>query len=50
MHGQAYGGKCLPKDMDQMIRLASDLGLQKPFLLTMVHALNETVRKGEFFE
>ena len=37
-----YGGRCLPKDMDQLINLATKLGIQVP-LLSSVKDVNDSL-------
>lgn len=42
MHGKPVGGRCLPKDLDQLLRFASDLGI-RPGLLQEVKSVNHTL-------
>ena len=49
MHGKAYGGKCLPKDMRHMEELGYEHGLAS-FILGTVQDINLKVNTGRFFE
>lgn len=44
VHGKAFGGKCLPKDLEAFITFAEDLG-HEPRLLKAVRDINEQIRK-----
>ncbi|MBU4144034.1 MAG: NAD(P)-binding domain-containing protein [Candidatus Thermoplasmatota archaeon] len=44
VHGKAFGGKCLPKDLKSLISLAESLG--EPELLRAVDAINEKMKKS----
>lgn len=46
MHGAAYGGKCLPKDMKQM----RDFRLGRTPLLDVVGEINQLIIDGRWFE
>ena len=47
MHGKPVGGRCLPKDIAQLIAFAEAMG-HEPQLLKAVEALNnELIRKGD---
>lgn len=41
-HGRPYGGRCLPKDMKQLLKLCEELGYEAR-LLKAVHELNEAM-------
>lgn len=43
--GGAYGGKCLPKDIEQTIKIYEDQGIEA-HLLTAVRRVNEEVREN----
>lgn len=43
IHGKAFGGKCLPKDLRALIRFSNDLG-HKPKLLMAVEDINERIK------
>jgi len=43
IHGKAFGGKCLPKDLRAFIQFAEDLG-DKPKLLNAVQDVNRRIR------
>ncbi len=43
IHGKAFGGKCLPKDLRALIRLSEHLGYD-PELLKAVEKINKTIR------
>jgi UDPglucose 6-dehydrogenase len=45
MHGEPYGGKCLPKDLEQLLTLAKEVGLE-PVLLKAVQQVNEGMNRG----
>lgn len=44
VHGKAFGGKCLPKDLKALIRFAKDLKYE-PKLLEAVEDINTRIRK-----
>jgi len=41
-HGRPYGGRCLPKDVRQLLKLCEELGYE-PRVLKAVHELNEAM-------
>jgi UDPglucose 6-dehydrogenase len=43
IHGRAFGGKCLPKDLRAFIRFSEDLGY-KPRLLKATEEINDRIR------
>jgi nucleotide sugar dehydrogenase len=43
VHGQPFGGFCLPKDLDSIITIAQELSVQ-PLLLESVREVNERLR------
>jgi UDPglucose 6-dehydrogenase len=43
IHGKAFGGKCLPKDLEAFIRFSNDLGY-RPKLLKAVEDINERIK------
>jgi UDPglucose 6-dehydrogenase len=43
IHGKAFGGKCLPKDLHAFVRFVMDLGYD-PRLLKAVEDINERIR------
>ena len=43
VHGKAFGGKCLPKDLQAFIDFCEQIGYQ-PKLLKAVHEINERIR------
>lgn len=43
VHGKAFGGKCLPKDLEAFISFADDLGYE-PRLLKAVMDINEQIK------
>ena len=43
IHGKAFGGKCLPKDLKALIRFSEGLGYD-PRLLKAVEETNEKIR------
>lgn len=45
IHGKAFGGKCLPKDLGAFISLAEELGCE-PKLLNAVAEINERIKAG----
>lgn len=44
MHGKAFGGACLPKDLDQLIEFSEEKGYN-PELLKAIKNLNEKMKK-----
>jgi UDPglucose 6-dehydrogenase len=44
IHGKAFGGKCLPKDLKAFIGFAEELGYE-PKLLKAVEEVNERIKK-----
>jgi UDPglucose 6-dehydrogenase len=42
IHGKAFGGKCLPKDLNAFITFANTLGYQ-PRLLTAIEDINKQI-------
>jgi len=42
IHGKAFGGKCLPKDLRALVQFITDLGYD-PKLLKAVEELNERI-------
>jgi UDPglucose 6-dehydrogenase len=42
IHGKAFGGKCLPKDLHALVRFVTDLGYD-PRLLKAVEEVNESI-------
>ncbi len=44
IHGKAFGGKCLPKDLDAFIAFSNEIGY-KPKLLQAVAKINKKIRK-----
>ena len=43
VHGKAFGGKCLPKDLDAFINFVKELGYQ-PKLLEAIREINERIK------
>jgi len=43
VHGKAFGGKCLPKDLKAFIKFSESLGYE-PRLLKAVEEVNETIK------
>jgi UDPglucose 6-dehydrogenase len=43
VHGKAFGGKCLPKDLAALIHFSKDLGYDSP-LLKAVETINERIK------
>jgi len=43
IHGKAFGGKCLPKDLRAFIKFSEDLGY-KPKLLKAIEEINEKIK------
>jgi len=43
IHGKAFGGKCLPKDLAALVHFAKELGYE-PKLLQAVDAINERIK------
>jgi len=46
VHGLAFGGKCLPKDLQAFISLAENSG-HEPILLKAVHEINERIKEDK---
>jgi UDPglucose 6-dehydrogenase len=46
IHGKAFGGKCLPKDLEAFISFCEDLGYE-PKLLKAVWEINERIKRDE---
>ena len=46
MHGKAYGGKCLPKDLQQLIDLVQKTGVNGQ-LFEVIKAINDVMKGGE---
>ncbi len=46
VHGKAFGGKCLPKDLKAFIAFCKEIGY-RPRLLEAVDLINEKIRKEE---
>ena len=46
MHGRPYSGKCLPKDLNQLLDLAIDKGAS-PVLFEAIKGLNDFMKGGE---
>lgn len=46
VHGKAFGGKCLPKDLEAFISFVEDLGYN-PALLKAVQDVNERIKKDK---
>jgi UDPglucose 6-dehydrogenase len=44
IHGKAFGGKCLPKDLQAFISFAEETGYN-PIFLKAVHEINEKIKK-----
>lgn len=44
VHGKAFGGKCLPKDLEAFIGFSEEIGY-KPKLLNAVQEINERIKK-----
>ncbi len=44
VHGKAFGGKCLPKDLKAFISFCEELGCEVP-LLKAVEEINEKIKK-----
>lgn len=44
VHGKAFGGPCLPKDLEAFIDFSEGIG-HEPKLLTAVHEINERIKK-----
>ena len=44
VHGLAFGGKCLPKDLRAFISFSEEIG-HNPILLKAVHEINENLKK-----
>ncbi len=42
-HGHAFGGKCLPKDLNAIIHMFNHGGLHNPVLLKAVRTINEEI-------
>jgi UDPglucose 6-dehydrogenase len=43
VHGKAFGGKCLPKDLAALIHFSKELGYDPP-LLKAVETVNERIK------
>ena len=43
MHGKAYGGKCLPKDLEQLLKLCKEKNVSTP-LLEAVKQINQEMK------
>jgi len=46
VHGLAFGGKCLPKDLQAFISFAEKSG-HEPILLKAIHEINERIKKDK---
>jgi UDPglucose 6-dehydrogenase len=46
VHGKAFGGKCLPKDLDAFITFAEEQGYE-PRLLKAIKEINEKIKKDK---
>ena len=44
IHGSAFGGKCLPKDLEAFVTFSKEIG-HEPELLIAVHKINERMKK-----
>lgn len=44
IHGRAFGGKCLPKDLKALISFSESLGFE-PRLLIAMDEVNEKIRR-----
>jgi UDPglucose 6-dehydrogenase len=44
VHGKAFGGKCLPKDLEAFIRFSEEIG-HEPKLLKAVQEINKRIKK-----